>query len=192
MDLYVQRLRDLPNEGRMRRLLLAASVDRNVLSRNLGRYFFGDDSDAAAGITDAAFSRHARLQRLFYSTLVAGVIRAAGPVFPRLRRFLGLSYAAQRRRSVGSFAGEISYRHPLTCESHTTTFEALAARAGASAAESIGALWRALDAEDPASELSGLRGPSLETGLTTGALSALTCSEPDRFDAFLPPAMAGK
>lgn len=190
MDLYLRKLYLLPNGGLMQRLLRADSLNRRLLARSLSRYFFGFDVDNAA-LINAALSRHARLQRLFYSPLAAAAIRAAGLLRPGLRRFLGLSYAAQRARSTHSFAGEITFEHPVTCEPRSTTFEALAGQAAAAAVEPIAVLWRSLDAEDPAGELSEMRGPSLETGLTAaktqeGAPATMICSRPERFDAFLP------
>ena len=204
MDLHVQTLRALPNEGLFSRLVEAPGTDLGLLSRALCRYFFGS-ADEHPGAVHAALLREARVQKLFYSRLAASILAAGTVLLPGLRNLLGLSYAGMRGQSLSSFAAPIEYKHPVTCEEQHTSFEELASEAIRRAADMVTALWRSIDSPDPAAGLSGMRGPSLETGLTAGAgtepwaqtpqpwaqtpqpwAQTLRCARPDLFKKFLP------
>ncbi len=168
-------------------LIGSRNVEKEQLFRDLSLFFFGE-SEAHRNVMEATFRRHARFQRLFESRAAAMAVRVAARFQPRLSWFLGLSYPAQRGRSLDMLDGNIEYNHPATCERQYATFGGLAERAVDTAIERMTALWAATVERTPEEDLTTWRGPSLETGLVieSGAAVEMVCTRPDLFDSFFP------
>ena len=187
MDLYVRSMEESGESPRLSAMIGSSNVQRALLYRDLSLLFFGEPRKHRVPI-EQALRRHARLQRIFESPVAARLLRLAARRRSGVTRFLGLSYPAQRDRSLDAFRRTIVYTHPVTGETQHATFDDLVGRAVDAAVERIVALWDVTVNRGSQEDLAAWRGPSLETGLIAepGTASGRLHTRSDLFSSFLP------